>query len=110
MAGSAYDISASAASGISASTPFYNNSGISFGKSSQTGGGGDSSGGTVVATASRQQAGGNQAIPDSQAMQSYYANSGAVATSAVSRAWIPYAIGVGVLVVGFVLFFMLRRK
>lgn len=105
----AYDISASAASGISASTPFYNNSGISFGKSSQTGGGGDSSGGTVVATASRQQAGGNQAVPDSQAAQSYYANSGATATTAVTN-WIPWMIGGGVLVVGVILFFVLRKR
>lgn len=106
---SGYDISASASSGISASTPFYNNAGISFGKSSQQGGGGDSSGGTVVATASRQQAGGNQAIPDSQALQSYYANSANVPMGGGTN-WLPWIIGGGVLIVGVILFFVLRKK
>jgi hypothetical protein len=107
MAGAAYDISASAASGISASNPFYNMSGISFGSSRQDGGDAVSKSGEVVATASRQQMGGNQAVPDSNAMLSY--QPGGVAVTAAFN-WLPVIISAAGVLVGIVAIFLLRKK
>lgn len=59
-----YDISASAASGISDTLSFYNQSGISFGNSKQVGGTAEALGGNVTPTASRQQNGSNQPVAD----------------------------------------------
>lgn len=106
MAGSAYDISASAASGISASNPFYNMSGISFGSSRQDGGDAVSRSGEVVATASRMQQGGNQAVPDSNAMLAY--QPGGPVVSAGTN-WLPIILGGAGLLVAALIFILKKR-
>ena len=104
---SGYDISASAASGLSSGDSFYNMSGINFRGSSADGGDVKASGGSVVPTASRSQQGGNQAVPDSNAMLAY--QPGGPVVSAGTN-WLPLIISAAGVLVSIVAIFLLRRK
>lgn len=101
-----YDISASAASGISEATPFYNSAGIYFDSNSSGGiDAGPNSSGAVTPTAARSI---TQAAPNAQPDNAVVGYA-VPAAQVQSNSMLYYIIG-GVALVGILIFTILGRK